>query len=352
MAFPTLAHHLDGARLEDAFRRLNPRSAPGVDRVTWRPDKENVATNLETFHEQLVNDTSCPQPVVRRLLPKSQGKLRPLGLPALEDKIVAQAVARLLEAIYEQDFCDSSSGFRPGRSPHQALHDVRQGLRGNRIGQVIDCDLSACFDHGQHDTLVAILRQRSKDGRVLEVIALWLHAGILDGKEMGYPDKGSPQGSGLSPRLANVYLHEVLDTWCETVVQAHCRGPVVLSRYADDVLIGCELAEDARRIKDVLPKRCAKYGLEINAEKTKLVECRRPQRLASGRKPGPCSFLGFVHYWGKTWRGGYPSKRKTEGKRLRRTLGECWRWCRDNRHRPLQEQDATVGAKLRGYYQY
>jgi hypothetical protein len=127
---------------------------------------------------------------------------------------------------------------------------------------------------------------------------------------------------------------------------------VVLSRYADDVLIGCELAEDARRIKDVLPKRCAKYGLEINAEKTKLVECRRPQRPASGHKPGPCSFLGFVHYWGKTWRGGYPSKRKTEGKRLRRTLGECWRWCRDNRHRPLQEQDATVGAKLRGYYQY
>jgi RNA-directed DNA polymerase len=155
-----------------------------------------------------------------------------------------------------------------------------------------------------------------------------------------------------SPLLANVYLHEVLDTWFETVVKAHCRGQVVLYRYADAVLIGCELAEDARRIKDVLPKRFAKYGLEINAEKTKLVECRRPQRPASGRKPGTFSFLGFVHYWGKTWRGGYTIKRKTEGKRLRRTLEELWRWCRDNRHRPLQEQYATLCAKLRGYYQY
>jgi RNA-directed DNA polymerase len=234
MAFTTLAHHLDVAMLEDAFRRLNPRSAPGVDRVTWRTYKENLATNLETLHEKLVNDTNCPQPVVRRLIPKSRGKFRPLGLPALEDKIVAKAVARLLEAVYEQDFCDSSYGFRPGRSPHQALHDVRQGLLGNRIGQVIDCDISSFFDNLQHDTLLAILRKRIKDGRVLEVIERWLKAGILDGKEMGYPDKGSPQGSVRSPLLANVYLHEVLDTWFETVVKAHCRGQVVLYRYADD----------------------------------------------------------------------------------------------------------------------
>ena len=156
----------------------------------------------------------------------------------------------------------------------------------------------------------------------------------------------------ISPLLANVYLHEVLDTWCETVVQAHCRGKVVLYRYADDVVIGCEWEEDARRIKEVLPKRFAKYGLEINTEKTKLVDFGRPQRPSSGRKPGTFSFLGFVHYWGKTWRGGYTIKRKTEGKRLRRTLGAFWRWCRDNRHRPLQEQYAILCAKLRGYYQY
>jgi len=149
-----------------------------------------------------------------------------------------------------------------------------------------------------------------------------------------------------------VYLHEVLDTWFETVVQAHCRGKVVLYRYADDFVIGCEWEEDARRIKEVLPKRFAKYGLEINTEKTKLVAFGRPQRPSSGHKAGTFSFLGFVHYWGKTWRGSYTIKRKTEGKRLRRTLGEFWRWCRDNRHRPLQEQYASLCAKLRGYYQY
>jgi RNA-directed DNA polymerase len=352
MSFTTLAHHLDVAMLARAFRRLNPQSAPGVDRVTWRTYKENLETNLETLHEKLVNDTYCPQAVVRRLIPKSNGKLRPLGLPALEDKIVAKAVGMLLESIYEQDFYDLSHGFRPGRSPHQALHEVRQGLLGSRIGQVIDCDISSLFDHLQHDTLLEILRKRIKDGRVLNLIEKWLKAGILDGKEMVFPDKGSPQGSVISPLLANVYLHEVLDTWFETVVRAHCRGQVVLYRYADDFLIGCELEEDARRIKDVLPKRFAKYGLKINPDKTKLVDFGRPQQPTSGRKPGTFSFLGFVHYWGRAWRGGYTIKRKTEGKRLRRTLGEFWRWCRDNRHRPLQEQYASLCAKLRGYYQY
>jgi RNA-directed DNA polymerase len=352
MAFTTLAHHLDVAMLERAFERLNPQSAPGVDRVTWRAYKENLETNLETLHDKLVTETYSPQAVVRRQIPKSNGKLRPLGLSALEDKIVAKAVAILLESIYEQDFYDFSHGFRPGRSPHQALHEVRQGLLGSRIGHVIDCDISSFFDNLEHDTLLAILRKRVKDGRVLKLIEKWLKAGILDGKEMVFPDKGSPQGSVISPLLANVYLHEVLDTWFETVVKAHCRGRVVLWRYADDFLIGCELAEDARRIKKVLPKRFAKYGLEINAEKTKLVDFRRPRRPTSGRKPETFSFLGFVHYWGRTWRGGYTIKRKTEGKRLRRSLGEFWCWCRDNRHRPLQEQYATLGAKLRGYYQY
>ena len=277
---------------------------------------------------------------MRRLIPTSNGKLRPLGLPALEDKIVAKAVAMLLEAIDEQDFCDVSYGFRPGRSPHHALHEGRQGMLTNGMGSVIDCDISAVCDNVQHDTLLTILCKRIKDGRVLELIEMWLKAGILDGKEMVFPEKGSPQGSVISPLLANVYVHEVLDTWFETVVQAHCRGKVVLYRYADDVVIGCEWEEDARRIKEVLPKRFAKYGLEINIEKTKLVDFGRPQRSSAERQPGTFSFLGFVHSWGKTWRGSYTIKRKTEGKRLRRTLGEFWRWCQDNRHRSLQEQYA------------
>jgi retron-type reverse transcriptase len=230
MACTTLAHHLEVAMLERAFQRLNPQSAPGVDRVTWRRYKENLEANLETLHEKRVTDTSSPQAVVRRLIPKGSGKLRPLGLPALEDKSVAKAVAILLESIYEQDFYDCSHGFRPGRRPPQALHEVRQGLLGSRIGQVIDCDISSFCDNLEHDTLLAILRKRVKDGRVLKLIETWLKAGILDGKEMVCPDKGSPQGSVISPLLANVYLHDVLDTWFETVVKVHCRGRVVLGR--------------------------------------------------------------------------------------------------------------------------
>jgi retron-type reverse transcriptase len=168
MAFTPRAHHLAVAMLADAFRRRNPPSAPGVDRVTWRRYKENLASNLETFHEKLVHDPDSPQPVVRRLLPKSNGKLRPLGLPALEDKIVAKAVAMRLEAIYEQDFYDCSPGFRPGRSPQQALHEIRQGLLGSRMGQVIDCDISAFFDRVNHDKLMSLVKERVKDRRGLQ----------------------------------------------------------------------------------------------------------------------------------------------------------------------------------------
>jgi RNA-directed DNA polymerase len=356
MAFTTLAHLLDVPMLERAFWSLNPNSAAGADRITWRQYKHDLETNLEDLHEKLVRGTYTPQPVVRRWIRKSNGKLRPLGLPALEDKIVSKAVAELLEQIYEQDFCSFSYGFRPGRSCHQALHDLRQGLLNKRIQYVIDCDISSFFDNLRHGGLLDLLRKRVKDGRLLKLIEMWLKAGIMDGKELVFPEKGSPQGSVISPLLANVYLHEVLDTWFAEVVVPHCRGKVLLIRYADDFIIGCEREEDAQRIMQVLPLRFAKYGLEINAEKTKLVRFVRPRwnsnRDASGRKPGTFSFLGFVHYWGKTWRGGHTLKRKTEGKRLSRTRTSLWEWCRENRHRPLEEQYRALCAKLRGYYQY
>jgi group II intron reverse transcriptase/maturase len=355
MVFTTLAHHLDEVMLERAFWALNPRSAPGIDRVTWEAYKRNLEENLEVLHERLVSGTYRPQPVVRRWIPKSKGKLRPLGLPALEDKIVQRAVATLLEQIYEQDFCAFSYGFRPGRKPHDALHASRQGLLQG-IRYVLDCDISSFFDNLGHDELLAILRKRINDGRLLQIIEMWLKAGIMDGKDLVFPDKGSPQGSVISPLLANVYLHEVLDTWFETVVKVHCRGKVVLYRYADDFIIGCAREEDARRIMEVLPKRFAKYGLSINTEKTKLVNFSRPRRGHDPRRDGPkpdtFSFLGFTHYWGKTWKGGYTIKRKTEGKRMFRTIRTLCQWCRANRHRPLEEQYAILCAKLRGYYQY
>ena len=358
--FYTLAHHLDVALLERAFWSLNPRSAAGVDRVTWQQYQRELELNLEDFHERLVNKTYRPQVVVRRWIPKSDGKkFRPLGIPALEDKIVAKAVALLLEQIYEQDFYDFSYGFRPGRSCHKASHDLRQGLLNQGVRYVIDCDVRSFFDNLQHDQLLAILRERVTDGRLLELIEMWLTAGIMDDRELVFPEKGSAQGSVISPLLANVYLHEVLDKWFAEVVAAHCRGSVLLIRYADDFIIGCRNEEDARRIMDALPKRFAKFGLEVNAEKTKLVRFTPPRRdygpSGSTAKPGASgtfSFLGFVYYWGKTFRGSYTIKRKTEGKRLRRSMQALWSWCRESRHRPLTEQYRILCAKLRGHYQY
>jgi group II intron reverse transcriptase/maturase len=354
-AFTTLAHYVDVAMLERAFWRLNPRSSPGVDRVTWQAYKRNLSPHLENLHERLVSGTYRPQAVVRRWIPKGGGKFRPLGIPALEDKIVQRAVATLLEQIYEQDFYNFSYGFRPERSCHQALHALRQGML-NGVRHVIDCDISSFFDNLQHDELLAILRTRVNDGRLLQLIEMWLKAGILDGKETVFPEKGSPQGSVISPLLANVYLHEVLDRWFAEVVRTHCRGKVVMYRYADDFVIGCELESDAHRIMKALPQRFARYGLEINREKTKLVDFRRPRwgydPQKHGPKPDTFSFLGFTHYWGKTWKGGYTIKLKTETKRMFRTVRSLWQWCRDNRHRPLEEQYATLCAKLRGYYRY
>ena len=355
MAFTTLAHHIDVAFLERAFDRLNRGSAPGIDRVTWAAYEEGLIPKLEDLHARLVNREYEPQPVVRQWIPKSNGKLRPLGLPALEDKIVQRCVADLLESIYEQDFYEFSYGFRPGRSAHHALRDIRQGMQ-SRIHHVIDCDISSFFDNLQHAELLTILRQRVNDGRVLELIESWLEAGIMDGRDLVFPEKGSPQGSVISPLLANVYLHEVLDRWFEETVTIHCRGKVVMYRYADDFVIGCELETDARRIMQALPQRFAKYGLEINADKSRMVSFRRPPRDYSrrthGPKPGTFSFLGFTHYWGRTRRGWYTIQWKTDRRRLSRSVSTFWQWCRDHRHFLVEKQYETLCAKLRGYYQY
>ena len=201
MQFTTLAHLLDVPMLERAFWSLNPKSAAGVDRVTWQDYKRNLETNLEELHKRLKDDTYRPQPVERRWIPKSNGKLRPLGLPALEDKVVAKAVALLLEQIYEQDFYDFSFGFRAGKSCHDASHQVRQELLELGITCVIDCDISSFFDNLEHDTLISLLQQRVNDGRLLKIIRRMLEAGIMDGKDLVFPEKGSPQGSVISPLL-------------------------------------------------------------------------------------------------------------------------------------------------------
>ena len=227
----------------------------------------------------------------------------------------------------------------------------------NRVRYVIDCDISSFFDNLRHDELLAILRKRINDGRLLKLIEMWLKAGIMDGKELVFPEKGSPQGSVISPLLANVYLHEVLDTWFAEVVRAHCRGKVVMYRYADDFVIGCRAGrgrrpDHASRCRSGLPDT----AWRSTRRRPSMVDFRRPRwgydPQKHGPKPDTFSFLGFTYYWGKTWKGGHTIKRKTETKRMIRTVRNFWQWCRDNRHRPLEEQYAMLCAKLRGYYQY
>lgn len=356
MQFTTLAHLLDELMLERAFWSLKPNSAPGTDRVTWHQYKRELKENLEDLLNRLKSKTYRPQPVKRHWIDKENGKRRPLGIPCLEDKVVAKAVALLLEQIYEQDFKDFSYGFRPGRSCHDASHRLRNELLQQGITCVIDCDVSSFFDNLEHDTLLSLVKNRVNDGALLRLLRLMLEAGIMEGRELVFPEKGSPQGSVISPLLGNVYLHEVLDTWFTDTVIPHCRGKVILIRYADDFIIGCQHGDDARRIMKVLPKRFAKYGLQINTEKSKLVEFARPRRTHARKPRGPqhrtFSFLGFVYYWGKTYRGSYTIKRKTEGKRISRSTSAIRQWCRDHRHDPLAKQHAILCAKLRGHYQY
>jgi group II intron reverse transcriptase/maturase len=286
-------------------------------------------------------------------LDKEDGRKRPIGKPTFEDKIVQRAVVMLLEPIYEQEFYDFSHGFRPGHSPHQAIAEWREQCHALNINWVIDADVSGYFDAIPHNQLGDIIKQRVNDGGILRLIGKWLNAGVMEAGEVTRADKGSPQGGVISPMLANVYLHYVLDEWFEQEVKPRLTGRCFLIRFADDFIIGCELEQDARRIMAVLPKRFGRYGLSIHPEKTKLVRFGKPPRTGTpSTRNGTFDFLGFTHYWGKSRRGYWVVKRKTAGKRQRRTIKAIWQWCKENRHQPLAEQHRMLTLKLRGHYQY
>ena len=353
MVFTTLAHKINVDLLGEAFRLTNKSGAAGIDGVTAKEYAENLEENLRDLHERLRSGQYKAPPVVRTWLDKEDGSKRPIGKPTLEDKIVQRAVTMLMGAVYEQDFYDFSHGFRPGHSPHQALHELRERCMNMNIGWIVDADVTGFFDNLQHEPLREIIKQRINDGGILRLIGKWLNAGVMEGETLTYPEKGSPQGGVVSPMLANIYLHHVLDEWFVEVVQPRTKGRCFLIRYGDDFVIGCELEYDARRIMDVLPKRFDRFGLTIHPEKTKLVAFRKPpKRNKSAGRNGTFDFLGFTHYWAKSRRGYWVIKRKTEKKRLRRAMKKLWQWCRYNRHRPLKEQYQMLCLKLRGYYQY
>jgi RNA-directed DNA polymerase len=358
MGFTSLAHHIDLRWLHAAYLRTRPDGAPGVDGQTIRDYNANLPGNLQSLLERAKSGTYQAPPVRRVHIPKGTGsETRPIGIPTFEDKVLQRAVVMVLEAVYEQDFRSCSYGFRPGRSAHQALDSLWRQTMGTRGGWVLEVDIRKFFDTLDHAHLRDLLRQRIRDGVLLRLIGKWLNAGVLDAGNLTFPDQGSPQGGVISPLLANIYLHYVLDVWFEQEVQPRLKGRAFLIRYADDFVIGFTCEEDARRVLDVLPKRFGRYGLTIHPDKTRLLAFQPPDRSdrsdsSKGSEPGTFDFLGFTHYWDRSRKGVWVVKRRTAPSRFRRALTTIAQWCRLNRHRPIPEQHQTLSQKLRGHFAY
>jgi RNA-directed DNA polymerase len=356
VALTTLAHHIDVDWLREAYRRTRKDGAPGIDGQDAKQYAEHLEGNLKTLLDR-AKDGSYRAPPVRRVhIPKGDGtQTRPIGIPTFEDKVLQRAVTMVLEAVYEQSFHDFSYGFRPGRSAHQALEALRDAVMGMHGGWIVEVDIRKFFDTLDHARLREILHQRVRDGVLLRLIGKWLNAGVLEGNSLEYPEEGTPQGGVISPLLANIYLHEVLDEWFVRDVRPRLQGQAALVRYADDFVFVFEQKEDALRILDVLPERFGMYGLELHPDKTRLVEFTRPSRDVdndNGDGPGSFDLLGFTHYWAKSRKGNNVVKRKTAKDRFCRALRRIYDWCRTNRHRPVAEQHATLKKKLVGHYRY
>jgi group II intron reverse transcriptase/maturase len=343
----------------EAFHRTRKDAAPGVDGQTADEYGLHLLENLRGLLDRAKSGAYRAPPVRRVHIPKGTGKeTRPLGIPTLEDKILQRAIVMVLEPIYEQDFLDCSYGFRPGRSAHQALEVFWKQAMDLGGGWVVEVDIRKFFDTLDHAQLRTLLQQRIRDGVLLRLIGKWLQAGILEGGELSYPEAGTPQGGVVSPLLANVYLHSVLDVWFEQTVKPCLRGRAFLVRYADDFVMGFACEEDARRVLEVLPKRFGKYGLTLHPEKTRLVRFGRPAErptetaVPKQEPPGSFDFLGFTHFWSRSKKGNWVVKRQTARSRFQRALGKIADWCRRNLHEPIREQYRDLQRKLQGHFQY
>jgi RNA-directed DNA polymerase len=357
MAFTTLAHHVDLVWLREAYDCTRKGGATGVDGVTAAEYAAQLEGNLRLLLDRAKSGTYRAPPVRRVYIPKGDGtQRRPLGIPTFEDKVLQRAVLMLLEPVYEQDFKDFSYGFRPRRSAHQALEALRNGIMQLGGGWVLEVDIRKFFDSVDHERLREVLRRRVRDGVVLRLIGKWLNAGVLEGLVLSHPEVGTPQGGVISPLLANIFLHEVVDEWFVRDVQQRLSGRALLVRYADDMVFAFERQDDAERVRAVLAKRFAKYGLTLHPEKTRLVEFKRPPRTPlSGVRDASDStfdFLGFTHHWGRSLAGNNVVKQRTAKDRLSRALRRVKEVCRREMHSPLREQQQSLGRKLRGHYAY
>jgi RNA-directed DNA polymerase len=354
--FTALLHHVTADRLRESFDALKKNAAPGVDGITWREYEAGLEDRIIDLHRRLHRGAYRAQPSRRVYIPKADGRSRPLGIAALEDKIVQQAVVTVLNEIYESDFKGFSYGFRPGRSPHQALDALNAGLQKKRVNWVVDADIKGFFDHVRHEWLLKFLGHRVADNRILRLIQKWLKAGVSEDGEWSETTVGTPQGAVVSPLLANVYLHYVIDLWVEVWREKVACGDVIIVRYADDLVAGFQHQADAERFLHELEERLAKFGLEVHSEKTRLIEFGRfaasDRRKRGLGKPESFTFLGFTHYCGRSPRGHFTVWRRTAAKRMRAKLLAIKEELRRKMHEPVAQAGAWLKRVVDGYYRY
>jgi RNA-directed DNA polymerase len=353
--FTALLHHVSLERLVLAYWALSPKAAPGVDGVTWQDYGQDLVANLRDLHERVHSGRYRARPSRRAYIPKADGRLRPLGITALEDKILQRAVVEVLNAVYEADFRGFSYGFRPGRGPHDALDALAVGIERKKVNWVLDADIRDFFTSVDRGWLERFLRHRIADERVLRLIGKWLAAGVME-EGVWSEGAGTPQGASASPLLANVYLHYVLDLWVEWWRRHRARGDVIIVRFADDFICGFQHQRDARRFLADLRQRMARFGLELHPDKTRLIEFGRfaaANRAARGLgKPETFGFLGFTHICGKTRGGWFQVKRVTIAKRVRAALRQVKDQLRSRMHLPIPEQGRWLASVVRGHMAY
>jgi group II intron reverse transcriptase/maturase len=356
LKFTALLHHLTVALLRDSFYALKRRAAPGVDGVIWREYEVGLEHRLVDLHGRVHRGAYQAQPSKRVYIPKPDGRQRPLGVAALEDKIVQQAVATILNQIYEEDFRGFSYGFRPGRSQHQALDALYVAITRKKVNWMLDCDIRSFFDNLSHDWLLKFVQHRVADRRVLRLIQKWLKAGVMEEGEWKNTEMGTPQGSVISPLLANIYLHYVFDLWVDVWRSKCARGSVVVVRYADDHVLGFQYQTDADRFLAEFRERLEKFGLELHPDKTRRIEFGRfaeqdRKRRGEG-KPEMFDFLGFTHISGKDRNGNFMLKRKTVSKRMRAKLEVIKQQLRQRMHEPTALTGKWLRSVVQGYFNY
>jgi RNA-directed DNA polymerase len=354
--FTALLHHLSVDVLRESYFALQRKAAPGVDGETWQQYGAGLEGRLIDLHSRVHRGAYQAKPSRRVYIPKADGRQRPLGIAALEDKIVQQAVVTILNQIYEVDFKGFSYGFRPGRSPHQALDALYVGLVRSKVNWVLDADIRGFFDHMNHEWTMRFVQHRVADKRILRLIQKWLKAGVMEEGRREETEIGTPQGAVISPLLANVYLHHVFDLWVEAWRKKVARGQVVVVRYADDLVVGFQSRTEAERFLKEFQERLAKFGLELHPEKTRLLEFGRfaavDRRKRGEKKPETFTFLGFTHQCGTSPRGLFMVWRQTANKRMVAKLKQIKQTLRRRMHEPLNQIGAWLRSVSQGFYQY